>query len=139
MDFATDDDVGDDVLLLESPEPVAEPAVGDLHLVGDRQAAAGAHRRVDLLQVAVGQRHAAGVAVHRLGDERRGRAAVGDQALDLGDRLSRVPAGVGAAELAAEAVGRLARCAPNPGRVARAFGLSATDVETASVAYVHPW
>ena len=100
------DDVGDHILLLESPEPVAEPAVGDLDLVGDRQAAAATHRRIHLFQVMVGQRHAARVAVHRLRDERRGRAAVGDQPLDLGHCLARITAGVGAAELAAEAVGR---------------------------------
>jgi hypothetical protein len=47
-------DVGHRVLLLETPEPLAQPAVSDLHLVGDCQATACAYRRIDLLQVALG-------------------------------------------------------------------------------------
>ena len=61
-----------------------------------------------------------------------------DQLLDLGDRLDRVPDRVRAAVLAAEAVRRLTVCTQS-GRVASALGLSAVDVDTASVAYVHPW
>ena len=64
VDLATETMSGTDILLFETPEPFAEPAVADLNLVGDRQPAAGAHRRVHLLQVAVGQRHATRVAVH---------------------------------------------------------------------------
>ena len=105
-------DVGHHALLVKSPEPLAETAVADLHLVGDGEPAARPHRGVHLRQIAVGQRHAAGVAVHGLADEPRGRPARGDQLLDLAHRVDGVPADVRAAVLAAKAVGRLHRVHP---------------------------
>ena len=107
-------DVGDDVLLLKAPEPVAEPAVRDLDLVGNRQTAAGAHGRVQPLQVVVGQRHAAGIAVHRLRDERGGRPAVRDQAFDLGHRFVRVSAGIERRGTYRGSCWATPLCAPNP-------------------------
>ena len=76
------DDVRHHALLLEAPEMRAQAPVADLHLVGDADAAGSAHVRVGRLQVAVGQHDAAGVAVQRLADERRGRAADGRELID---------------------------------------------------------
>ena len=105
-------DVGHRALLLETPEPFAETAVADLHLVGDRQPPTGAHRGVDLLQVAVGQRHAAGVAVDALADESRRGPARGHHRLDAGHRVGGVAGRLVTPVLSAETVRRFHRVHP---------------------------
>ena len=106
-------DVGDDVLLLKAPEPFAEPAVPDLHLVGrspDRR------RRARPRTPAAGSRPAAPCRPHcRTPAPQMNAAGARPSAISpsiCGHRLVRVAAGIGAAELAAEAVGRLHRVHP---------------------------
>jgi hypothetical protein len=85
------DHVRHHALLLEPPEPVAQAAVADLDLVRDGHPAVPPDLRVHRGQVTVGQRQAAGVAVERLGQERRGRPSPGRQRTDKRDRVGRVP------------------------------------------------
>ena len=56
-------------MLFEAPEIMAEPAITDLHFVGDAEAAAGAHLCIDLGEIPVRQRNAACIAVDRFADE----------------------------------------------------------------------
>jgi hypothetical protein len=84
-----------DALLAKAPEVVAQPAVADLDLVGDADPARGPDRAVHRLEVAVGEQDAPGVAVHRLGDERRRR---------LGRRLEAVDDREGVADVARAAL-----------------------------------
>src|SRR5436190_5732170 len=65
------DDVRDGALLLERPEPRAQPAVADLHLVRDADAARLANVAEGMLEVPVRGEDAAPVAEHRLADEGR--------------------------------------------------------------------
>ena len=86
---------------------VPEPAVAGLHLVGDREPADLAHRRVHLGEVAVGQRDAAGVAGEGLGDERGRRTCPRGELADAVGGLGRVARGIRAAVAAAERVRRV--------------------------------
>ena len=52
--FGDRDQVGHDALLLEAPEPAAQPTEPDLHFVRDRQTTGAAHLRVHGFQVAGG-------------------------------------------------------------------------------------
>ena len=115
---------------------VAEPAVADLHLVGDREPAGRADRRVHLREVAVGQRR------RRRRCRRRPRAmnAAGARpsaasAASIARTSSRV-AGAGIRRRGARPrnVFGPRPGAPTSGRVSSARGLSASDVEIASVA-----
>ena len=99
-------DVGHHALLLERPEPPSGAAVAHLDLVGDRQAAHGAHRRVDRRQVSVRQRHPAGVAVEGFADECGGRFSLRSKVFDDRHGLRRVPARIRAAVLPAVGVRR---------------------------------
>jgi hypothetical protein len=56
--FGDGDDVGPDAPLLETPEPMSQAAASDLHLVGDRQSAAGLDGAVDSSKVPVRELHA---------------------------------------------------------------------------------
>ena len=128
------DDVGHHALLLEAPEPVAEPAVADLHLVGDRQPAV---RRAPRRTPRRGSRRAARCRPRCRRTVSQMNAAGGRplrrERFDDRDGVGGVPGRIVAAVLAAEAVGGSARCAPSRDAWSSAFGLSATEVETASV------
>src|SRR5207237_890950 len=107
------DHVRHHALLLEAPEPVAQATVADLDLVRDGEPAVPPDLGVDRGQVAVGKRHAAGVAVERLGQERRGRTAGRCQAGDRPHRVGGVPAGRYAAD-AVRAIAGLAAAGRPP-------------------------
>ncbi len=75
--LAHGDDIRDDALRLESPPMAADPAEADLHLVGDADAAGLPNHAVDVLEVAVRQKHLACDARNGFGEEETWRFASG--------------------------------------------------------------
>lgn len=132
------DDIRHDALLLEAPEIMPEPGIADLHFVGDAEAAASAYLRIELFEIAFRQWNAAGIAVDRFGDEARKAFARSIYRLQHRRRHAEIiRCRIGTTEVAAIGVRR--NDGMHPVRpVVGACGLSAIEVETASLAADQP-
>ncbi|MNO93931.1 hypothetical protein D3C76_855390 [compost metagenome] len=100
-------------MFLKAPEVLAQPAITDLHFVGDAHAAPGAHLGIGVGQIARRQRDAAGIAVHRLANDASQLTATAIEVGQLGIDVTQVVGGaVGTAKTPTEGVRRLDRVHP---------------------------
>src|SRR5688572_21577773 len=67
--FAEHDDVGNDVVVFESPEVRARPAVTGLYFIGNANTARSAHRFISISEEIGGKHDLSGHTRHRLRDK----------------------------------------------------------------------